>query len=94
MKKCFQQQIALTPTFSHRMGEGELPSVSLAVVSAGFTGRVASRLRRTGVAPVSDFQSPALAESSLACAHGVQPCLNFLEMETGATPVLRRGGRL
>jgi len=36
MKKCFQQQIALTPALSHGMGEGESHSVSLEFVSAGF----------------------------------------------------------
>ena len=42
---------------------------------------------RTGVAPVSDFQTPALAER-LLCAVCARH-LSYLKMETGATPVLR-----
>jgi len=46
--------------------------------------------RRIGVAPVSDFQSPALAEVFLVSRMVGRWRVSFLNMETGATPVQRQ----
>jgi hypothetical protein len=89
MKVCFQN--ALTPALSHPMGEGESHAVSLEFVSAGFARRVAHGCCRTGVAPVSDFQFPALAERFLELLASATQHVDFFKMETGATPVLREG---
>jgi hypothetical protein len=82
-------ELTLTPALSHPMGEGESHSVSLNVVSTGFAGRLASQCRRTGVAPVSDFQSAALAEHFLVGKTTARWRMSSFKMETGATPVLR-----
>jgi hypothetical protein len=81
--------LTLTPALSHPMGEGESHTISLEIVSAGFAGHGVCRSCRTGVAPVSDFQSPALAERFLELVASAIQHVNFFKMETGATPVLR-----
>jgi len=53
MNKCFQPRNALTPAFSHRMGEGESHPVFLAVVSAGFAGQSFLKQKTTACCSLS-----------------------------------------
>ena len=65
MKIGFQKRITLTPSLSHRMGEGESHAASLDAMSPGFAGRAFAELKTTYCCSLSRWTGEGQGEGFL-----------------------------